>query len=306
VKTVSVVIPTFNCADRVVRALQSVAAQTYPLEHIQAVVVDDGSTDHTTNRIAEFTANSALSVRYVRQENAGPAAARNHAMRLARGECIAFLDADDEWQPAKLERQLPLLTGSVGLVYCANSFIDADGVALENYAREIELYRGDILLPLFCDFFLLTSAVILKRSVFDVVKPFDESLSVGEDYDLFLRIAQHFHADHSPEKLLIRCVRPDSLSRLDYVKDARTDLSTLARFLRDNPDFAQRNRVAAAKRLAQCHYDFGYRLLSDNRRAEAIRELWESFQARPTLAAARTAVRAMISSKKSSDSPCIG
>ncbi len=289
---VSVIIPTYNCAPRLLRALRSVAAQTY--RDIEIVVVDDGSTDDTADRVAEWTAQSGANVRYVRQPNAGPAAARNHGMRLASGDAIAFLDADDEWYADKLEKQVPLLKGEVGLVYCSNSFVDSDGAPLNDYVRHIELHRGDILLPLFCDFFLLTSAVVISRAAYAAVGDFDERLAVGEDYEFFLRIAQKFHGDFAPEELLVRCVRPDSLSRLDYVQDARNDIATLSKFLRDNPDLVKEHRDVVADRIARYRYDFGYRLLSENRRGEAIRELWWSWKTRPTLAASKTLMRALI------------
>ena len=293
--TVSVVIPTYNCAPRLLRALRSVAAQTY--RPVEIVVVDDGSTDDTQDRVAEWTTQSGSNVLYVRQENAGPAAARNHGMRLASGEAIAFLDADDEWRADKLAKQMPLLKGDVGLVYCSNSFVDSNGTPLKDYVRRIELHRGDILLPLFCDFFLLTSAVVISKAAYDAVGGFDEQLAVGEDYEFFLRLARKFHADYSAEELLIRCVRPDSLSRLDYAKDARNDIATLSKFLSDHPDFSQQHRAAIAARLARYRYDFGYRLLAENRRHEAIRELWSSWRTRPTLAASKTLMRALISGR---------
>ena len=293
---VSVVIPTYNCAPRLLRALQSVAKQSYsPME---IIVVDDGSTDETAERVAEWTAKTTAPVRYVRQSNAGPAAARNHGMRLAQGDAIAFLDADDEWRPSKLAKQVPLLTGDVGLVYCANSFVDSNGDPLSHYERRIELHRGDVLLPLFRELFLLTSAVVISSDAYRAVGEFDERLAVGEDYEFFLRLARKFHVDYVAEELILRCVRPDSLSRIDYVRDARNDIATLEKFLRDNPDFAQRNRTQVAQRLARYRYDFGYRLLTENRRSEAIRELRASWRARPSLAAAKTLLRALISSDR--------
>ena len=295
--TVSVIIPTYNCAARLLRALRSVAAQTY--RDIEIIVIDDGSTDDTADRVAEWSTQNGAKVRYVRQANAGPAAARNHGMRLASGEAIAFLDADDEWCADKLEKQMPLLKENVGIVYCANSFVDSDGTPLTDYVRRIALHRGDILLPLFCDYFLLTSAVVISKAAYESVGEFNEQLDVGEDYEFFLRIAQKFHADYSPEELLIRCVRPDSLSRLDYAKDARIDIITLGKLVRENPDFARAHRVEIAKRMASYRYDFGYRLLADNRRDEAIGELWASWRTRPTLAASKTLMRALISGRRS-------
>ena len=292
--TVSVVIPTFNAGARLLQAVQSIAAQTWPRERIEVIVVDDGSTDDSWERMAEFIARSPLRIRYVRQDNAGPASARNHGLRLARGEAIAFLDSDDWWEPAKLERQVPLLSGPVALAYCDVAFVDACGQLLPNYVRKIQMHRGDILLPLFRDFFLITSAVVVTSAAIARVGAFDENLPVGEDYELFLRLARQFHADHVAEKLLVRCVRPDSLSRRDYAVDARVDLATLDAFLRDNPEFAHRNRRAINERVARCHHDFAWRLLADRRRREAIIELLRSLRARASFGAARTLARALL------------
>jgi glycosyltransferase involved in cell wall biosynthesis len=291
---VSVVIPTYNCAARLVRALQSIAAQSYPREHIEIVVIDDGSSDDTAECVAEFAANARVDTRYVRQQNAGPAAARNHGLRLARGEAIAFLDADDWWEADKLARQMPLLAGEVGLVYCGNRFVDAQGEPIANYVREIPVHRGDILLPLFCEFFLLTSAVVLSKGVLGAIGSFREDLPVGEDYEFFLRIAARFRADCAPEKLLVRCVRPDSLSRRDYALDARIDLATFTQFLREHPQFERAHRAAVRQRIAKYRYDFAYRLLADGRARAAIGELRQSLRTRPSVAAFRTLVRATL------------
>ena len=293
-RSVSVIVPTYNCAARLEQALASIAAQTYPHRELEVVVVDDGSSDDTAERVAAFAAREAIATRYVYQNNAGPAAARNHGMRIARGDALAFLDADDRWEPAKLERQLPLLGGRVALVYCDNSYVDAGGRPLSDYVRRVQLQRGDILLPLFCDFFLLTSAVVLDRKAVRTVGGFDEKLPVGEDYEFFLRFAQRYEADCVEDKLLVRCVRPDSLSRRDYALDARVDLATLAAFARRHPEFARRNRAAVQRRLASYRYDFGYRLLADQRRREAIPELLHSLRASPSIAATRTLARALL------------
>jgi glycosyltransferase involved in cell wall biosynthesis len=291
---VSVIIPTYNCGARLVCALQSIAAQRYALQNVEVLVIDDGSTDDTGDRVAAFAAQSPLCARYVRQANAGPAAARNHGLRLARGEAIAFLDADDAWHPEKLRKQLPLLSGRIGLVYCGVAFVDAQGDALRNYVRRIEMHRGDILLALFCDFFLLTSAVVLSRAVVEACGEFNEQLAVGEDYEYFLRVARRFDADCVDEQLLVRCVRPDSLSRRDYALDARVDLATLNEFVRANPQFARKHHAAVKRRIARYRYDFAWRLLADNRRGEAALELLRSLREHASVAAARTLARALV------------
>ena len=120
---VSVIIPVHNRADLIGATLQSVLAQTRLPEEV--FVIDDGSTDATAEVVAKFTQKSggggiSGGIRLVRQENAGPSAARNHGLSLARGEYIAFLDADDLWLPRKLERQIAVLEAQpeVAGVYC--------------------------------------------------------------------------------------------------------------------------------------------------------------------------------------------
>src|SRR5208337_4579078 len=101
--SVSVVIPTYNRGELLIETIESILAQT--AKPGEVIVVDDGSTDDTQERLARY----ADRVRYVRQPNQGVAAARNHGVREARGKWIAFIDSDDVWHPRKLECQLRVL-----------------------------------------------------------------------------------------------------------------------------------------------------------------------------------------------------
>src|SRR3954471_18427883 len=111
---ISVVVIAHNCEDYVGHAVASVLGQTW--QHLELIVVDDGSTDSTAS-VVHAHDNGRL--RYVRQANRGPNAARNEGIRRARGEFVAFLDCDDWWAPTKLEKQIELVRSrpSVGLVY---------------------------------------------------------------------------------------------------------------------------------------------------------------------------------------------
>ena len=110
---VSVIIPAYNSAAYIARAINSALAQDYP--NTEIIIVDDGSTDGTRNIVSEFP-----NVICIAQKNSGPAAARNAGIRASSGEFVAFLDADDEWLPARLTKTIqPMLDDSkIGLTYC--------------------------------------------------------------------------------------------------------------------------------------------------------------------------------------------
>lgn len=293
VNAVSVIIPTYNCAERLVRALGSVDAQTFPHERIEVVIVDDGSTDDTGERVAAFAAGSDLTLRYQWQQNAGPAAARNHAIRLARGEAIAFLDADDAWKPAKLSLQLPLLADKTGLVACEHEKVDGSGLPIPRI-QPSELARGNVQLAFFMDFFLLTSAVCVLRACVDRIGYFDERMQIGEDNDFFLRLATQYDFDYVTDVLLVRTIREDSVSHQDETRNARTALATLERHLAAHPDFAAANWGAVRRRLAERRQLLAYYLIRTGHRREAFRQLGKSLRNRPSLTAMRSCVRAAL------------
>jgi glycosyltransferase involved in cell wall biosynthesis len=183
--SVSVVIPTYNRADLVVRALESVVRQTLP--PLEILVVDDGSTDGTAERIA----GKFPEVEVVRQDNRGVSAARNAGIRQARGEWIALLDSDDEWAPIKLERQMAALgSGTHRICHCDEIWI-RNGKRVNPGQRHAKpggwIYRD--CLPLCA---ISPSAVLLHQTVLAEVGLFDESLPVCEDYDLWLRITSRY------------------------------------------------------------------------------------------------------------------
>lgn len=290
---VSVIIPTYNCAERLVRALDSVDAQTYAHDRIEVVVVDDGSTDDTRERVGAFAARSDLSFRYLRQQNAGPAAARNHGMRVARGKVIAFLDDDDAWKPAKLARQLPLLAGKTGLVACEHEKVNGSGLPIPR-VQPRPLARGNAQLAFFMDFFLLTSAVCILRACIDRVGYFDEQMYVGEDNEFFLRLATQYDFDYAPDVLLVRTIRDDSVSHQDETCNARTCIATLERYLAAHPDFAAANRSAVRQRLADRRQLLAYCLTRTGHRREALQQLGKSLLSRPSLKAMKSCVRAAL------------
>lgn len=184
---VSVVIPIYNAASTVARAIDSVLRQT--LQDFEIIVVDDGSTDDVQQVLERYGDR----VFYIYQEHRGCSAARNRGISEARGEYIAFLDADDWWLPAKLEKQVEALSldATVGLVHAGYYLCGVDGRIL----RAIHPWPGndpgsnvfDQLL--FRQFIGSPTFVMVRTAICQELGGFDESMAGGEDWDLWLRLA---------------------------------------------------------------------------------------------------------------------
>ena len=126
------IVPAFNAATYIRQTLDSALAQTY--RKIEVIIVDDGSSDLTAEIVEEFVARDAR-FQLVRQSNAGVGAARNTAIKRARGKYLAPLDADDLWSPEKLEKQVACMEQAginTGLVYCSSALIDEQGELLHS------------------------------------------------------------------------------------------------------------------------------------------------------------------------------
>jgi glycosyltransferase involved in cell wall biosynthesis len=195
---VSVVIATYNYGRYLALALDSALGQTFT--DLEIIVVDDGSTDETSEVIRPYL--RLPRVRYYRTNHVGQPAAKNVGIRLALAPLVAFLDADDLWLPAKLERQLPRFRCDprLGVLYSRRLLIDEDGRELEGH--QPQLHRGWVLEPMFLDNFVCFSSAIVRRAVFDTVGMFDETLALAIDYDLWLRVALHYPFDYVDEPLV--------------------------------------------------------------------------------------------------------
>lgn len=218
VPAVSVVIPTYNRAHVLPRALQSVARQTYA--DYEVIVVDDGSTDGTPSVLDRIDPPVRDRMKVLRAEqNSGAAAARNRGVRAARGSFVAFLDADDEWMPAKLEKQLERFRSAppeVGLVTTGYTLIDLGGrtqAGNPRYPQEGDLSAS---MPDFIggqgEIVGVFSTLMFRRDVFDRIGGLDESLSCWEDADFYFRAARHAHFAFVPDALTLKHDSADSIS----------------------------------------------------------------------------------------------
>jgi glycosyltransferase involved in cell wall biosynthesis len=190
---VSVIIPTYNRAHIVCRAIESVLRQTYKNREI--IVVDDGSTDNTLIQLRAYDDR----IRILSQKNGGPTIARNCGIRASTGEIIAFLDSDDYWLPTKLARQVELLEKagpSVPCCLCSCTVVYNDGTRSSTFktANIIPRSPGGLWLNptevLLSRFVLFNQAVAIRRNVLDCAGFFDESFPFfSEDYELALRLS---------------------------------------------------------------------------------------------------------------------
>jgi glycosyltransferase involved in cell wall biosynthesis len=207
---VSVIIPTYNNRSRYLEAaIRSVRRQTF--QDFEIVVVDDGSKDETARVVHDFADRRMRFVRHDR--NRGEAAARNTGIRHATGRYVAFLDDDDEWLPKKLEKQVALLdrsVSSVGLVY--TGFWRINGTR-EPIGQWIPDKKGDVFGAMCAQNWIGTPSTVLVRSeCFRQVGGFDESVTYGADYDMWLRISRKFAVDYISEPLILYRVHESNMS----------------------------------------------------------------------------------------------
>lgn len=198
---ISVVMAAKNYAAFVAQAIQSVRAQT--VADWELVVVDDGSVDGTAAVVRPYLADGRI--RLVESDRLGQSRAKNLGARLARGEWLAYLDADDAWHPTKLERQMAALAADpgAGLCYTRRTLIGPDGLALAKQPAPAALPSGDILAAVYAKNFVCFSSVVIRRELFEAVGGFDPALDLAIDYDLWLRLARHTRAAGVDEPLVL-------------------------------------------------------------------------------------------------------
>ena len=189
---VSIIIPTYNRASLLCRAIDNILEQTW--KHIELIIVDDGSTDDTLQRLRSYGDR----IRVVTQPNRGPAVARNRGLAIARGEIVAFQDSDDLWKPTKLERQVQLMERLGPTVPCCLSNMDLGFIRGRkqtsfSYAgiqlRDQEGLWTNVAEVLATRFVFFNQAAAIRKSILEKLGGFDETLIYLEDYDLSLRLA---------------------------------------------------------------------------------------------------------------------
>ena len=198
---ISVIIPTFNRATVIMRAINSVLAQDCP--DFELIIVDDGSTDNTKTMLAPL--HEARRLKYLAHTTkSGVSAARNSGIRVAAGQFISFLDSDDEWLPGKLTTQIEFFTKNPDFQIVQTQERWIRNGRRVNPGRKHLKKAGDIFLDAVKLCLISPSAVMLRQELLDEIGLFDETLEAAEDYDLWLRVLARYPVGLIDQELVIR------------------------------------------------------------------------------------------------------
>ena len=261
------VIPAFNAAHTIQRALASVRAQTLAVHEI--VVVDDASPDGTLEALRRLDDPSLVVVPL--DENVGAAEARNRGVAAASGTHVAFLDADDEWLPEKLERQASLIAANPACV-----LVSCDTLALRLLGDPVRMHERCRPVPgplawkaLLQENFIPTPTVLARRADILDVGGFDPDLTIGEDLDLWIRLAERGEVEVCSEVLVRTHQRGDSLMRSYPTADADIVLPMIERHvarMQDKLSADERKQI-----LGKRHFTVAYDLYAKGHRRAAVR-----------------------------------
>jgi glycosyltransferase involved in cell wall biosynthesis len=295
---VSIIIPTYNCAEYITETLDSALKQTY--KNCETIVVDDGSTDNTREVLAPFMDKIA----YIYQENSrGPGRPRNVGIKKSKGKYISLLDSDDILLPEKIETAVALFEAepSLGMVFANFVKCDESGKTypethLDSYEHFLRMDKTKVnekqfIIPgkvalngLFYENFIGISGVVIPKEVFSKVGLFDESFSPGglEDRDMWFRIARCYDIGYLDTVGHLYRLRSNSVSKRNTAcAQARINV------IRKHSKHAKSNAVRKQAKflIAQCFYDIGYHYQSegDLRKARKfyLQSLREAFHLPP-------------------------
>ena len=313
--TVSVIIPTYNSGRFVGHAIESVLAQSF--DDVELIVVDDGSTDGTVARVRAY----GDKVKYVTRPNGGPGAARNHGARLASGEWLAFLDADDFWFPNKLAGQLAMARRAPDLDVIVGNYhvVDEGGRLMHEAFGDHPLVGvgsggadggGVVFGPesgerYVAHRFGILSTTLVRAELFRRVGGFDERLELAEDIHLMIRLiasARSFGAVRVPVAAYRR--RRDSMSHGQGEHRHRVTAASLSDVLHWH-SLPRAMARAVRRQLAETHMDLAVLLARQGRRTAATITAVQALIARPGWQTLRTILSVNMPVKDESPGPSV-
>jgi glycosyltransferase involved in cell wall biosynthesis len=275
---ISVIIPAYNASDFISQAIESVLSQSY--EPLEIIAIDNGSNDHTSEVIRSYSEK----VKCIRLDpNKGVTGARNVGIQSSRGELIAFLDADDQWLPGKIEQQQAILDSEpdIGLVHTDVFYWNPD--AGDKNIRECgrEQFTGNCYTRFFFDNHVMPSSVLLRRECLEAVGLFDEGFYVAEDWDLWFRIARRFRFAYLNYPMVLYRVHEGSLSN-DHARMRQHELLVIKKALANDPNLKSligSNQVQRA--LHELNFSVGYSKFQSNELKTARKFFADAIAAAP-------------------------
>ncbi len=271
---VSVIIPVYNAEKTIGEALESVAAQTYT--DYEIIVVNDGSSDQSESVIKKYM-RPPFDITYVEQINKGAAAARNAGLRIAKGELIAFLDADDLWDKDKLATAVQAMDANptVKLVFTDMRHMVNDLLVHSSYLHERgyrNLTSGRIYDNLLKENCIFTPTVMVRRDALNTIGHFDEQLPIAEDYDLWLRITRQYPV-HFIDRPLVTRRRIGSNITEDKKSYIESCIHLREKLLNIHKEDPARRRIVE-RQLKRDRYNLGY-ILFDNMKLKDARKAFQ-------------------------------
>ena len=245
---VSIIIPVYNAEKYLAETLESVLAQTF--QDFEIILVDDGSTDGTSEIIDKFSDRAIC----LKNDHRGPASSRNLGLEAARGSLVAFLDADDLWLPTKLEKQVAVMRAQpqYGLITCDASMFCESGVIATSSKAQQPIATGYVLRQLLLSNWVGTSCAMVRRECFEKVGRFDHETFVwGEDWMMWLKIAAEYPVYFLDEPLVQYRVHAKSYSRVTADKHFQDLLYNLEK-LEKEPSFASRLHLTREAKYRLC------------------------------------------------------
>jgi glycosyltransferase involved in cell wall biosynthesis len=249
---VTIITPCYNAARTVLDAIASARAQSH--RPIEIIAVDDGSKDETLALLRQVAGDDLEVI--VCEKNGGVAAARNRALRAARGEFIAFLDADDTWAPTKIERQLAIIAANPGMVMigCRAEAFHRDGSSEIVNSQRVPPRGAEAWRNMLHHSYLVPSMVMVRTAAARLCNGFDETMrSAEEDQDFFIRMGLHGEVGFVDDILTFMHEQPASLSIRNRNREHETVLPMVMKHcaaLRDRLTPAERRAIIGARHTA--------------------------------------------------------
>lgn len=282
---ISIIIPTYNRASTLSRAIESVQAQT--TSDWELIVVDDGSTDSTPDVLEGHAARMGDRLMVIRQQNCGCSAARNRGIEHARGEFLAFLDSDDEFLPHKLARQKELFAAfpQLDFVYSDYSFVDLDGqrtssafdakfpiarsVSCNEIAKGLYVAGTELFSTLLQGYFIATIVGMIRRASLGNTR-FDNNLSYAEEWLFFLRLARTRRGGFVDEPLALHHFTEGSLTRSDKARNLTRQCELFHAMAAQFPDLCESDEQVVVQHLARSYAQLARHCQRTGSRARAL------------------------------------